>query len=85
MAIQSAKFENGQVFFPKEAAWLRELEDELFTFPNSRHDDQVDSISQALAYKSPAGWTDASLAGYDKFTMMLWQDAMFGRLAGRPW
>ena len=23
MAIQSAKFENGQVFFPKEAPWLR--------------------------------------------------------------
>jgi len=25
------------------------LEAELFAFPNSRHDDQVDSISQALA------------------------------------
>ena len=51
MAIQSTKFENGQVFFPKEAPWLRDLEDELFAFPNSRHDDQVDSISQALGHK----------------------------------
>ena len=32
MGIQAAKFENGQVFFPKEAAWLRDLEDELSRF-----------------------------------------------------
>jgi predicted phage terminase large subunit-like protein len=85
MAIQSAKFENGQVFFPKEAPWLADLEAELFAFPNSRHDDQVDSISQALAYKSPAGWSKASLDGYNELMTGLCQDAMFGRLAGRPW
>ena len=56
MQIQSAKFESGQVFFPNRASWLRELEAELFTFPQSRHDDQVDSISQALAF---------STTGYD--------------------
>ena len=61
MAIQSAKFENGQVFFPMVAPWLRDLEDELFAFPNGRHDDQVDSISQALGHKSPSGWTDAGM------------------------
>ena len=54
MAIQSAKFENGQVFFPKEAPWLRELEDELFAFPNSRHDDQVDSIASARPWATIA-------------------------------
>ena len=48
MSIQSAKFESGQVFFPKEAPWLADLEAELFAFPSGRHDDQVDSISQAL-------------------------------------
>src|SRR5205823_12931230 len=57
MSIQSAKFQNGQVFFPKEAPWLRALEDEIFAFPNGRHDDQVDSISQALTYKSAVIWT----------------------------
>ena len=67
MAIQSAKFESGQVFFPKEAPWLADLEAELFAFPNGRHDDQVDSISQALGYKSPSGWTDASLDGHSNF------------------
>jgi predicted phage terminase large subunit-like protein len=49
MGIHSAKFENGQVFFPKDAPWLADLEAELFAFPSGRHDDQVDSISQALA------------------------------------
>ena len=50
MSIQSAKFESGQVFFPREASWLPDLEAEFFAFPQSRHADQVDSISQALAY-----------------------------------
>lgn len=85
MAIQSAKFENGQVFFPKEAPWLRDLEDELFAFPNSRHDDQVDSISQALGHKIASLWTKESLDGYNNFVNALWQDAIFARLSGRPW
>ena len=85
MAIQAAKFENGQVFFPKEAAWLRDLEDELFAFPNGRHDDQVDSISQALGHKIAAFWTKESLDGYNNFVMALYREAVFARLAGRPW
>ncbi|MCB1392872.1 hypothetical protein [Nitrobacter sp.] len=40
---------------------LPELEAELFTFPQSRHDDQVDSITQALAHE---------ISGYD--TSMRW-------------
>jgi predicted phage terminase large subunit-like protein len=48
MAIASAKFEAGKVYFPEEAPWLADLEAELFAFPGSRHDDQCDSISQAL-------------------------------------
>ena len=85
MAIQSTKFENGQVFFPKEAPWLRDLEDELFAFPNGRHDDQVDSISQALGHKIASGWTKESLDNYNNFLNVLWQDAIFAQLSGRPW
>jgi predicted phage terminase large subunit-like protein len=85
MAIQAGKFENGQVLFPKEAPWLRDLEEELFAFPSGRHDDQVDSISQALSYESPSFWTKESLDNYNYAMTRLWQDAMFGRLAGRPW
>jgi len=85
IAIQAAKFENGQVFFPKEAPWLRDLEAELFAFPSGRHDDQVDSISQALGHKSPSGWTKESFEGYNNSMNALWQDAMFARHIGRPW
>ncbi len=52
MAEESLKFENGFVHLPETAAWLPVLEDELFAFPGSRHDDQVDSISQALKHGS---------------------------------
>ena len=52
MAVASVKIEAGQVFFPEDAAWLAELEAELFAFPGSKYDDQVDSISQALNQRS---------------------------------
>jgi len=44
---QSARFESGQVHVP-EAPWLATWLNELLAFPNGRHDDQVDSTSQAL-------------------------------------
>jgi len=56
MAVASAKFEAGQVFFPERASWLPDLEAELFVFPGSRHDDQCDSISQALLDKNNSFW-----------------------------
>lgn len=43
-----------RVFFPRRASWLAELETEVFAFPGGRHDDQVDSIVQALDYQPPA-------------------------------
>jgi predicted phage terminase large subunit-like protein len=64
MAVASAKFEARQVMLPERAPWLADLEAELFVFPGSRHDDQCDSISQALLDKNssfmtwltPADW-----------------------------
>jgi predicted phage terminase large subunit-like protein len=46
----SAHFEAGCVLFPKEASWLGSLKSELLGFPNVRHDDQVDSVTQALTW-----------------------------------
>jgi predicted phage terminase large subunit-like protein len=58
--VQEYKFESGRVQFPKNAPFLPELLRELLAFPMSRTDDQVDSISQALAYEpkflSYANW-----------------------------
>ena len=48
MSIASAAFEAKEVYFPERAPWLADLEAELFSFPGSRYDDQVDSISQAI-------------------------------------
>jgi predicted phage terminase large subunit-like protein len=41
-------FEAKRVLFPKRAPWLTDLIEELTIFPNSRHDDQVDSVSQFI-------------------------------------
>ena len=49
MSVVSAKFESGLVFLPERASWLADFEAELFAFPGSRHDDQCDSVSQALS------------------------------------
>ena len=46
----SSLFEAGAVHFPKSAAWLEDCRDELLAFPYGRHDDMVDSISQALQW-----------------------------------
>lgn len=42
--------ESGRVKLPNHAPWLAEFEAELFSFPSSPHDDQVDSLSQALIW-----------------------------------
>jgi predicted phage terminase large subunit-like protein len=60
MSVQSGKFEAGLVLFPYRAPWLADLETELFSFPHGRHDDQVDSISQALGCNGSS--YDASLS-----------------------
>jgi len=48
MQARSVMFETGKVILPREAPWLATYLDELLGFPNRRHDDQVDSTSQAL-------------------------------------
>ncbi len=55
---QTAAFENGLVLLPTEAPWLADYVHELTTFPGSKHDDQVDSTTQALAWmRAPSpGW-----------------------------
>jgi predicted phage terminase large subunit-like protein len=46
----SDRFENGCVLFPRIAPWLDEYILELIGFPGTKHDDQVDSTTQALDY-----------------------------------
>ena len=80
VSVQLEKFANGQVFFPREAPWLVDHENELFAFPNGRYDDQVDALVQALAYKRPTPlWNDAALRGLENFYAGL----MLSRLSSR--
>jgi predicted phage terminase large subunit-like protein len=50
----SPEVESGHVYLPHPADpgndWVHELLSELRNFPNDAHDDQVDSLTQALAY-----------------------------------
>ena len=50
MEQQTPKIEAGQVFLPKDAPWLHEFKVEMMAFPNGKHDDQVDSLSQFLSW-----------------------------------
>ncbi len=45
---QSGKIEEGMVYLPETAPWLAAFESEVAVFPNGKHDDQVDSMSQFL-------------------------------------
>ncbi len=49
-ASNTPLFEAGKVFLDHSASWRMSLEQELLSFPKSAHDDQVDSLSQALNY-----------------------------------
>lgn len=44
----TALMEAGKMALPNHASWLAALEQELFSFPDGAHDDQVDAISQYL-------------------------------------
>lgn len=47
--IAAATFEAKKIFI-KEAEWNYDFEKEMLEFPNSKHDDIVDSITQAVLY-----------------------------------
>ena len=48
MWAETPQIEAGQVFIPEAAPWLSDFQAEIMQFPFGRHDDQVDSLSQAL-------------------------------------
>ncbi|MGV6934107.1 phage terminase large subunit [Paenibacillus sp. CMM36] len=44
----SAYIESGNVFIPRGVEWVHDFVEEAASFPNGKHDDQVDAMSQAL-------------------------------------
>ncbi len=47
-AAVSAMIEAGRLALPNNASWLAAFEQEILEFPNGRHDDQVDALTQYL-------------------------------------
>lgn len=43
-------FADSRIRFMKDSPWLETVKDEIFKFPSGKHDDIVDSISQAIDY-----------------------------------
>ena len=43
----SARYETGSVYHRQNTPWLVDFEDEMISFPNGRHDDQVDTAAYA--------------------------------------
>jgi len=63
MVAQSAKIEAGHVHLPQNADWVDTLLLEILGFPQARHDDQVDSISQFLNWVSRRATYDDDIGG----------------------
>jgi predicted phage terminase large subunit-like protein len=49
LIAQSDLFVGGSILLPRRAGWLEEFVAELLAFPG-RHDDQVDALTQGLAW-----------------------------------
>lgn len=55
---------SGNVYLPEDARgvkpkWVWTLIEECASFPNGANDDQVDALSQAISFMSPASWQQA--------------------------
>ncbi len=73
---QSAIIEAGHVLLPAAASWLGEFQTEIMAFPCGRHDDQVDSLAQFLAWASKRqGFDPELMARVAKTNLSLWKES----------
>lgn len=67
MKAESVAIEAGKVILPTEASWLAEFKREIVRFPKSKHNDQVDSLSQFLYWarkRNPNHPTGGGIPGF---------------------
>ena len=72
MQAQTATIEVGRVWVPREAPWIPDYLHELAMFPKGRHDDQVDSTAQALAFIGKPNEADRWLEFMRERTLQLY-------------
>lgn len=70
----SSVIENGRVFLPRFASYTSEFVAECSAFPNAAHDDEVDSMSQALHQMI---FVDADVVDERKIRYSYWREDMF--------
>ncbi len=63
----SPAIESGHVFLPAGAEWAESLVEQFAAFPRGKHDDMVDSATQALSYLLYAGGTVSAPVGEEVF------------------
>lgn len=51
MYEQTPKLEARALFIPRSASWLSDFKAEYLAFPSSKHDDQIDALSQFLEWQ----------------------------------
>jgi predicted phage terminase large subunit-like protein len=61
---QTMHIEAGRVILPAQAPWLADFQTEVLRFPQSRHDDQVDSLSQFLAWATDRCWSGPRIRSF---------------------
>ncbi|ABD46193.1 phage terminase large subunit [Neorickettsia sennetsu] len=54
-------FESGKFYLPYSSEWLTNFELELFSFPGSIYDDQIDSLTQYLNYEITKSYPQLSI------------------------
>lgn len=52
LVVNSARIEAGDVKLPREAPWRDDFIAEIKAFPQGRHDDQVDALTQLLTWNA---------------------------------
>ena len=72
---QTGAIENGLVLLPAAAEWLDSYLHEMTTFPAAKHDDQVDSTSQALHWIKTRNQTPGLLVYYERMLQELKEGA----------
>jgi predicted phage terminase large subunit-like protein len=70
LMVQTSRLEAGDVMLPAKAPWRAAFLHELAAFPNARNDDQVDALSQLMA------WTERAARdhGIATFTELIYLD-----------
>jgi predicted phage terminase large subunit-like protein len=51
MSTETPKLQAGNLILPKVASWIDDFKVEYLAFPNGKHDDQIDALSQFLNWQ----------------------------------